>query len=377
MPAKKWATTRSSRCSTPAGPRSRPSPRSPTTSARRAVGDEVTWVANRNINYTNVCTFKCKFCGFSKGPLSLNLRGTPYLLTLDDIAARARRASDLGATEVCLQGGIHPDFDGDYYIDVARAVKDAAPDIHIHGFTALEVTEGARRLGEPLDRVSPPADATPACDHCPAPRPRSSTTTCGPSCAPTRSTPSSGSTPTRPPIEWACDRTSRSCSVRSSSRCTGPATSCAPAICSSEPAGSPSSYRCRSCTWRRRSTCNASRVGARRSARPLLMHAVGRIAYHGHIDNIQASWVKIGVDGVRQLLQAGVNDLGGTLMNENISPAAGAAHGQGMDRDDFAAIVEPLGRRSRSARPSTVGSRRPTPRGFAVAPLCHSRDGPG
>ena len=118
---------------------------------RRAdVGDVVTYVQNRNINYTNVCTFKCRFCGFSKGPLSLNLRGNPYLLTLDEIADRVREAWELGATEVCLQGGIHPDFDGDYYIDVTRAVKDAAPDIHVHGFTALEVTEGAKRLGEPL-----------------------------------------------------------------------------------------------------------------------------------------------------------------------------------------------------------------------------------
>ena len=115
-----------------------------------AVGDVVTWVHNRNINYTNVCTFKCKFCGFSKGPLSLNLRGTPYLLTLEDIAQRAKEAWDMGATEVTLQGGIHPDFDGDYYIHVAQAVKDAVPDMHVHGFTALEVTEGAKRLGEPL-----------------------------------------------------------------------------------------------------------------------------------------------------------------------------------------------------------------------------------
>ena len=94
---------------------------------REAVGDEITWVHNRNINYTNVCTFKCRFCGFSKGKLSLNLRGTPYLLTLDDIAQRALDAWNLGATEVTLQGGIHPDFDGDYYIDVTRAVKQAAP----------------------------------------------------------------------------------------------------------------------------------------------------------------------------------------------------------------------------------------------------------
>src|SRR5205085_12619635 len=117
---------------------------------RRAVGDVVTWVANRNINYTNICTFKCRFCAFSKGPLSLNLRGDPYLLGVDEIQRRVAEAASQGATEVCLQGGIHPSFDGDYYIDVCRAVKEAAPDIHVHGFTALEVTEGAKRLGEPL-----------------------------------------------------------------------------------------------------------------------------------------------------------------------------------------------------------------------------------
>ena len=136
---------------------------------------------NRNINYTNVCTFKCRFCGFSKGPLSLNLRGTPYLLTLDDIAepGRARRAT-CGATEVCLQGGIHPDFDGDYYIDVTRAVKDAAPDIHVHGFTALEVTEGAKRLGEPLADYLRRLHGRRPAHACRARRPRSSTTRSGP-----------------------------------------------------------------------------------------------------------------------------------------------------------------------------------------------------
>src|SRR6478609_6336768 len=110
------------------------------------VGDEVTFVRNRNINYTNICTFKCRFCAFSKGPLSLNLRGDPYLLDLAEMQRRVVEAVDCGATEVCLQGGIHPDFDGEYYLDVARAVKEVAPDIHVHGFTALEVTEGAKRL---------------------------------------------------------------------------------------------------------------------------------------------------------------------------------------------------------------------------------------
>ena len=117
---------------------------------RRVVGDAVTFVRNRNINYTNVCTFKCRFCAFSKGPLSLNLRGAPYLLELDEITRRVAEAEAEGATEVCLQGGIHPNFDGDYYLHVLEAVRAGSPDIHIHGFTALEVTEGARRSEVPL-----------------------------------------------------------------------------------------------------------------------------------------------------------------------------------------------------------------------------------
>src|SRR6202046_935582 len=117
---------------------------------RAVVGDTITYVHNRNINYTNVCTFKCRFCAFSKGPLSLNLRGAPYLLELDEITRRVVEAVDEGATEVCLQGGIHPNFDGDYYLHVLEAVRAGSADIHIHGFTALEVTEGARRSEAPL-----------------------------------------------------------------------------------------------------------------------------------------------------------------------------------------------------------------------------------
>ena len=118
---------------------------------RETNGDTVTFVRTRNINYTNLCTFKCKFCAFAKGPLSLNLRGKPYLLTHEEIAGRAREAWEAGATEVCLQGGIHPTFDGDFYWQVCKAVRAEVPEIHVHGFTALEVTEGARRLREPLE----------------------------------------------------------------------------------------------------------------------------------------------------------------------------------------------------------------------------------
>ena len=133
-----------------------------------------------------MCTFKCRFCAFSKGPQSLNLRGAPYLLDLEEIQRRVVEAVDCGATEVCLQGGIHPDFDGDYYLSVARAIRAVAPEIHLHGFTALEVTEGARRLGMPLRDYLLVSSRTRGWRRCRERRRRSSTTRCAPSSAPTR-----------------------------------------------------------------------------------------------------------------------------------------------------------------------------------------------
>jgi FO synthase len=310
---------------------------------REAVGDVVTFVRNRNINYTNVCTFKCRFCAFSKGPLSLNLRGSPYLLDHAEIQGRVVEAVECGATEVCLQGGIHPDFDGDYYISVARAVKEVAPQIHIHGFTALEVTEGARRLGMPLRDYllrakqaglsTLPGTAAEILDDevraviCP-----DKVTT----------------------DEWLeAHRIAHSVGLRSNitimfghverpihvarhlvrtrelQKETGGFTEFVPL---------PFVHM-------------ASPIFLQHRARPgptfreaLLIHAVARIAYRGWIDNIQVSWVKMGVDGARQALRSGANDLGGTLMDENISRAAGASHGQELDEAEFRQIVEPLGR---------------------------------
>jgi FO synthase len=306
-------------------------------------GDVVTYVRNRNINYTNVCTFRCTFCGFSKGPLSLNLRGKPYLLTNDEIAERVREAVDLGATEVCLQGGIHPQFTGNTYVEIAEHVHATAPNIHIHGFTALEVTEGARRLGEPLReylqrlraaglRSLPGTAAEILHDDvraiiCPDKINTDEWLECHELAHEvglhSNVTIMFGSV--ERPEHWA----SHLIRTRDLQQRTGGFTEFVPLpfVHMAAPIYLKHGAR-RGPTWRE----------------TVLMHAVGRIAYHGFIDNIQASWVKLGTQGAQQLLQAGVNDLGGTLMDENISRAAGASHGQGLDVDDFRRIVEPIGR---------------------------------
>jgi FO synthase len=309
----------------------------------KAVGDNVTFVRNRNINYTNVCTFKCTFCGFSKGPLSLNLRGKPYLLSDAEIVDRVLDAQALGATEVCLQGGIHPSFDGEYYVGVAQVISDAAPNMHIHGFTALEVLEGSRRLGESLATYlqrlkdaglkSLPGTAAEIlsddirAEICPDKinteewlMVHETAHSLG-----LRSNVTIMFGSIERPEHWA----KHLVATRNLQARTGGFTEFVPLpfVHMASPIYLKRRSR-RGPTWRE----------------TILMHAVGRIAYHGFIDNIQASWVKLGPSGTQQLLRAGVNDLGGTLMDENISRAAGASHGQGITDVDFARVVEPLGR---------------------------------
>ena len=305
----------------------------------RTVGEVVTWVANRNINYTNVCTFKCRFCAFSKGPLSLNLRGAPYLLELSDITERVAEAEARGATEVCLQGGIHPSFDGDYYIDVIKAVREASPTIHIHGFTALEVTEGAKRLGEPLavylrrlmdaGLKTLPGTAAEILDDeiratlCPdkinteewldAHRIAHSVGL--------RSNITIMFGSIEAPVHWA----RHIVRTRGLQKETGGFTEFVPLPFVHMAAPMYLQHKSR-------------RGPTFREA--LLMHAVGRIAYNPWVPNIQVSWVKMGSSGASQALLAGANDLGGTLINENISRAAGASHGQEMDEAGFQAVVD-------------------------------------
>ncbi len=291
-----------------------------------------------------MCTFKCRFCAFSKGPLSLNLRGAPYLLGVDEITRRVVEAEAVGATEVCLQGGIHPSFDGDYYLEVIRAVREASETIHIHGFTALEVTEGARRLGEPLAAYlgrlmeaglkTLPGTAAEILDDeiravlCPDKinteewlEAHRTAHRLG-----LRSNITIMFGAVEQPVHWARHLVR----TRDLQKETGGFTEFVPLPFVHMAAPIYLQHKAR-------------RGPTFREA--VLMHAVGRIAYHGWVPNIQASWVKMGLPGVAQLLRAGGNDLGGTLMDENISRAAGARHGQGVDEATLRTFAESMGRR--------------------------------
>jgi FO synthase len=307
------------------------------------VGEAVSFVINRNINYTNVCTFKCRFCAFSKGPLSLNLRGDPYLLTLEEISERVREAEMRGATEVCLQGGIHPKFDGDYYIDVVAAVRAGSPTIHIHAFSALEVFEGARRseqdLASYLTRLKDaglktlPGTAAEILDD------KIRAVLCPDKInsdqwlevhrvaheVGLRSNITIMFGAVEGPESWA----THFIRTRALQKQTGGFTEFVPL---------PFVHMATPLFLKGRSRKGPTFREA------VLMHAVARLHYATLIDNIQVSWVKMGVEGSRRILQAGANDLGGTLMDENISRAAGATHGQEMNVKSLENLVAPLGR---------------------------------
>jgi len=306
-------------------------------------GDVVTYVINRNINYTNICTYSCGFCAFSKTSTKAGTRDKPYVLPYEDVAARAVEAVANGATEVCLQGGIHPSYTGETYLGILEAVKRAVPSLHVHAFSPLEVSSGAATLGMPvkdyLQRLkdaglgSLPGTAAEILDDevraeiCPD---KLSTQewldvvrAAHEVGLPTTSTIMFGHLDRYD--HWA----RHLLRIRRLQLETGGFTEFVPLpfVHMQSPIYLRGKAR-RGPSWRE----------------SVLMHAVARLALHGAIDSIQCSWVKLGVEGAAAALAAGCNDLGGVLMNESISRAAGAEHGQEVTVAELAAAAASAGR---------------------------------
>jgi FO synthase len=306
-------------------------------------GDTITYVVTRNINYTNVCTFKCQFCAFSKGKLSENLRGKPYTLTLEEIARRTREAWDRGATEVCMQGGIDPSFTGRTYLDICRTVREAAPGIHVHAFSPLEVHQGAATIGVPVVEFlaalkdaglgSLPGTAAEILDD------EVRAALCADKVNTARwldvmrTAHGLGFRTTATIMYGHIDRyvhwARHLLRVRDLQAETGGFTEFVPL---------PFVHM-------------EAPIYLKGRARPgptfreaVLMHAVARLTLHPHITNIQTSWVKMGPEGVKTCLRAGANDLGGTLMDETITRSAGAVHGQEMTPARMESIIGSLDR---------------------------------
>jgi FO synthase len=332
-------------------------------------GDTVSYVVTRNINYTNICYFRCQFCAFSKGKLSENLRGRPYNLDMDEIVRRCEEAWERGATEVCLQGGIHPEYTGATYLSVCRAIKDALPDLHVHAFSPLEVWQGAKTLGRSLPDFlgelraaglgSLPGTAAEILDDevraviCPD---KVKTAEWLEVMAAAHGV---GLRSTVTIMFGHVDRyehwARHLLRVRALQQQTGGFTEFVPLPF--VPMETPISLKGRSRlgpTWRE----------------AILMHAVARLALHPVIPNIQCSWVKLGPEGAAAALNAGCNDLGGTLMNESISRAAGASFGQEMPPEEMERLIRSLGR---DPRQRTTLYRDPAPAriaaSFGAAPL--------
>lgn len=331
---------------------------------RDTVGDVVTYAVNRNINYTNICGYRCGFCAFAKGQgaRARELRGPAYRLDFEEIGRRALEAWELGASEVCLQGGIHPEFTGDTYLAIVRAVKDAVPDMHVHAFSPLEVHHGAETLGlslaDYLDRLKDAGLATlPGTaaeilhdevrqiicpDKLDTERWLEVVRTAHQRGLPTTSTIMFGHVDH--PRHWA----SHMLRLRSLQEETGGITEFVPLPY----------VHMEAPLWRR----GQSRSGPTfREA--VLMHAIGRLALNPVIKNIQTSWVKMGPQGAAFCLQAGANDLGGTLMNESITRAAGGVNGQELDAAGLHALTQRIGRNSQERttlyRPRTKTEHRP------------------
>jgi len=290
-------------------------------------GEHVSYIVNRNINYTNVCYFKCQFCAFSKGKLSENLRGRPYDISAEEIARRCQEAWGRGATEVCMQGGIHPDYTGQTYLDIVDTVRQAVPDMHIHAFSPLEVWQGASTLdisvrqylqqlraaglntlpGTAAEILHDDVRALICPDKLNSRQWLQVMETAHELGFKTTATIMYGHVDK--PVHWA----SHLLKIRELQSRSGGFTEFVPLPYVHMEA--PMYLK------------GKSRKGPSfREA--ILMHAVARLVFHKLIPNIQASWVKMGMEGVIACLNAGANDLGGTLMNESITQAAGASYGE-------------------------------------------------
>jgi len=306
-------------------------------------GDTVSYVVTRNINYTNICSYRCQFCAFSKGKTTEHLRGRPYDLDAAEIERRACEALARGATEVCMQGGIHPSYTGETYLDILRTVKRAAPRLHVHAFSPLEIHHGAETLGLPLPEYfaelsraglgSLPGTAAEILDDevraviCPD---KISTARW---LDVMRAAHRAGIRSTATIMFGHVDRyehwARHLLRIRALQEETGGFTELVPLPF--VPMEAPIYLKGR-----------ARRGPTFREA--VLMHAVARLVLHGAIANIQTSWVKMGPRGAALCLAAGANDLGGTLMDESITRAAGAAHGQEMTPAAMEAQIRQAGR---------------------------------
>jgi FO synthase len=306
---------------------------------RSVHGNKVTFVKNRNINYTNQCYYKCGFCGFSKGPQSLDLKEKPYTLTPEEVLQRTIEAHQTGASEVCLQGGIHPSYTGDFYIDLVKKIKDELPDMHIHGFTPLEIWQGASTVNKSVETYltelkeaglgTLPGTAAEILDD------RIRKFLCDDKITSSQwgyvmeVAHSLGIKSTATIMFGHIDDLESWVNhfklIKSIQIKTQGFTEIVPLPFVHM--GSPIFLQGKSMpgpTW----------------DEIVLMHALARIYFYNTVDNIQASWVKLGHDGAKVLLRSGVNDLGGTLINENISRASGANHGQETTDLEFINLIK-------------------------------------
>ena len=312
---------------------------------RQAVsGDTVRYVVNRNINYTNICYFRCRFCAFSKGRTHEDLRGAPYDLALDEVKRRAVEAWQRGATEVCMQGGIHPDYTGETYVAICKAIKEAVPDMHIHAFSALEVTQGAATLQQPIGDFlarlhqaglgTLPGTAAEILDDkiraiiCPDKI--NTAEWLGVQRAAHGQGLRTTSTIMYGHVETSLAWSRHLLALRDLQVETGGFTEFVPL-----PFVHMEAPMYRQGLARRGPTFREA----------VIMHSVARLVLHPAIPNIQTSWVKMGPAGAAICLESGANDLGGTLMNESISRAAGTQHGQEFPPNAMEALIRSIGRK--------------------------------